>query len=508
MKFLITIMNINMKKILFFVFQFFTIALFSQQKDFLLKNGKVVRMEKYDSSAVRTLINGKLTAVITNPSTDQILKYDGANWVNSTGGGGGGETLDQTLALGNVTDTNLVFDETFPDPGSTTSLTYTKEWLRWEPLVKNKPYDVDFAFRQSEVNFAFGNDNDAVDEIMMYGWNLAAGGGLEKSSVVAYADSASFPATGNYWTIYRANNNSKHYNWNGSTYVLGTKRGRTAIGRSMESIYNAYSDGNMYTELHDVYVDPLGSQKRISSYTINTSNGNIGLYRTVSGESLRIPGGVGQAPPDITYWSVEPGTFGGTDATGGMGTSIQTARIEYGGLTNMTTILGTYMNGLLFSGYTNLYFGNATLNNFSVSSFTASGAITANTIVTTSQMESRNNFFFVGGSDYNLLKVDGTGFHIKGYAGTSTVSTYFDDVTNLYIKDATNVTIGTNAGDGTAILNVVSTTKGFLPPRMTKTQRDAISSPSAGLVIYQTDNTPGLRCYNGSSWMRYTETAD
>ena len=51
------------------------------------------------------------------------------------------------------------------------------------------------------------------------------------------------------------------------------------------------------------------------------------------------------------------------------------------------------------------------------------------------------------------------------------------------------------------MLEVESTTKGFLPPRMTTTQRDAISSPVAGLVIYQTDNTPGFYYYNGSAWV-------
>lgn len=59
-----------------------------------------------------------------------------------------------------------------------------------------------------------------------------------------------------------------------------------------------------------------------------------------------------------------------------------------------------------------------------------------------------------------------------------------------------------------AILDLQSTSKAFMPPRMTKTQRDAISSPSAGMMVYQTDNTPGLRTYNGTNWMRYTETAD
>lgn len=53
-----------------------------------------------------------------------------------------------------------------------------------------------------------------------------------------------------------------------------------------------------------------------------------------------------------------------------------------------------------------------------------------------------------------------------------------------------------------------STTQGLLLPRMTKVERNAIVTPVAGLAVYQTDNTPGLRVYNGVNWMKYTETAD
>lgn len=71
------------------------------------------------------------------------------------------------------------------------------------------------------------------------------------------------------------------------------------------------------------------------------------------------------------------------------------------------------------------------------------------------------------------------------------------------------VEIGTtNTPDASAVLDVQSTTKGFLPPRMTKAQRNAISSAATGMVIFQTDNTPGLRAYNGTHWVRYTETND
>ena len=54
--------------------------------------------------------------------------------------------------------------------------------------------------------------------------------------------------------------------------------------------------------------------------------------------------------------------------------------------------------------------------------------------------------------------------------------------------------------DASAALDITSTTKGLLIPRMTETQRDAISSPASGLMIYQTDGSVGFYYYNGSSW--------
>ena len=56
--------------------------------------------------------------------------------------------------------------------------------------------------------------------------------------------------------------------------------------------------------------------------------------------------------------------------------------------------------------------------------------------------------------------------------------------------------------DGSAMLDIVSTTSGLLIPRMSMTQRDAISSPVEGLIIYQTDNAPGFYYYDGLSWQR------
>ena len=57
--------------------------------------------------------------------------------------------------------------------------------------------------------------------------------------------------------------------------------------------------------------------------------------------------------------------------------------------------------------------------------------------------------------------------------------------------------------DASAALDITSTTGGLLIPRMTETQRDAITSAATGLMIYQTDGTPGFYYYNGSSWEGY-----
>lgn len=52
-----------------------------------------------------------------------------------------------------------------------------------------------------------------------------------------------------------------------------------------------------------------------------------------------------------------------------------------------------------------------------------------------------------------------------------------------------------------AMLDIASTTKGLLAPRMTLAQRDAISSPATGLLIYQTDVPAGFYYYSGSAWI-------
>jgi uncharacterized protein (TIGR02145 family) len=58
------------------------------------------------------------------------------------------------------------------------------------------------------------------------------------------------------------------------------------------------------------------------------------------------------------------------------------------------------------------------------------------------------------------------------------------------------------AADSSAMLDVSSTTKGILIPRITEAQKLAITSPATGLLIYQTDNAAGFWYFNGTIWVQ------
>lgn len=63
-----------------------------------------------------------------------------------------------------------------------------------------------------------------------------------------------------------------------------------------------------------------------------------------------------------------------------------------------------------------------------------------------------------------------------------------------------SVGVGTTTPVSSAIVELQSTSQGLLAPRMTKVQRDAIVAPATGLLIFQTNSTPGFYYYSGAAW--------
>lgn len=90
-------------------------------------------------------------------------------------------------------------------------------------------------------------------------------------------------------------------------------------------------------------------------------------------------------------------------------------------------------------------------------------------------------------------------FFTANTAGTLTSRMSIDEAGNVGIG------IGTTTQASSAVLEVKSTTKGFLPPRMTAVQASAIASPAEGLMVYVTDTnltflTKGWWGYDGAAW--------
>jgi hypothetical protein len=114
-------------------------------------------------------------------------------------------------------------------------------------------------------------------------------------------------------------------------------------------------------------------------------------------------------------------------------------------------------------------------------------------------------FEFYSGSTWTAFQSAysaGTGLSIS--AGTISVANTV--VTSNYLG---NVEIGGvlstgGSGHASAVLSASSTTMGFLPPRMSATDRAGINA-TAGLIVYQTDELKGLYVFDGTNWLHHSE---
>lgn len=70
---------------------------------------------------------------------------------------------------------------------------------------------------------------------------------------------------------------------------------------------------------------------------------------------------------------------------------------------------------------------------------------------------------------------------------------------NAIFAQSVGISNDNSAPDNSALLDVKSTSKGMLVPRMTKTQRDSIAVPATGLIIFNT-TTGIINVFNGTFW--------
>jgi hypothetical protein len=166
---------------------------------------------------------------------------------------------------------------------------------------------------------------------------------------------------------------------------------------------------------------------------------------------------------------------------------------------------GTNMINSIFQANTSNLVGN---NNYSILNSGTGGIINIGTTGTsTAYVQLFSSQYIViqgtlGNSLYGTTNIQTSGGANRWAFNPSSASLTMSNTSNVVHSfwDSAGLNIGGNGASVSAILQLDSTTKGFLPPRMTNAQRTAISSPAIGLMVYCTDATEGLYIYKSTGW--------
>jgi hypothetical protein len=189
---------------------------------------------------------------------------------------------------------------------------------------------------------------------------------------------------------------------------------------------------------------------------------------------------------------------------------------------NLTNWLGVSVSIVGGSGYTDgLYSGVAATGNYFgtvlVNVGISGGSVNAISLFSAASKIQLGETFTIPASS-----IGGTGsgmsFTITAINNQNPAFTFYNTSNNLLTYwDGTNYSSpivlklnrvligGTGLANASSILELSSTSQGFLPPRMTTTQINAISSPAEGLVIYNT-TLSHLCCYQAGAWAKFSHS--
>lgn len=229
----------------------------------------------------------------------------------------------------------------------------------------------------------------------------------------------------------------------GTYTTTGTTLTRTLISSSTGSLLNLSGSAQVFITATAEDFNQLEANQP-STINVNSTSAALTVTQTGTGNALVVED---SATPDSTPFTI--------DNSGNVG------------------IGGTLS---LVAGYTTVTINNATNG----------GSI---------RMRNNNNtigVLFNTATDYTLQTNTTADLRI----GTN-------DTTRMFISGSNgNIRVGNGntAANASAQLEVDSTTSGFLPPRVTTTQRDAISTPAAGLLVHNT-TTARPEFYNGTVWV-------
>lgn len=243
------------------------------------------------------------------------------------------------------------------------------------------------------------------------------------------------------------------------------------------------------------YLRPNGSAADLTNFpTLNQNTTGNAQTATRLLNAKKINGISFDASTDINI-NADAGTLSGTTLA---------SNILNSNLSSIGTLSSGAIPYSLLVGSVPIWNQNTTGN---ASTATLAGNITATTNLTLASLPNLTSTGVIANGTWqgNMIAVSYGGTGTNSSTGTgSVVLSSAPTLVNPILGNASasSINIGSQTINASAILEVSSTSKGFLPPRMTASQRNAISSPSQGLIIYCTNcGIKGeLNVFNGTEW--------
>jgi hypothetical protein len=267
--------------------------------------------------------------------------------------------------------------------------------------------------------------------------------------------------------------------------TVGNQAGRDLTTGATNALFGYNAGRNITTQSGNTFIGTSAGQ--LSIVNGNTAIGSNALLFNTTGAGITAVGS------EALY----------SNTTGPLNTALGNGA----GLSNTTggrnTFLGNLSGRANTAGQSNIYIGvnsgfSQTTGNNNFFAGEGSGMYLADGVT---NLTVANNSIFLGrdtranaNNQTNQIVIGDSAIGL----GSNTVVLGNTSITRTALRGQTSV--NTDTVNASAQLQIDSTTRGFLPPRMTNAQRLAIASPAIGLMVYCTDATEGLYINKSTGW--------